>query len=300
MRDRALYASRDDVLPTAGAAPRSFFFGVRLVKRVLLILAGLIVLLVAVALIAPSFIDWNKYKKEIAEPIERATGRTLAMNGDLSLSVLPTPRVSAADVRLSTAGGDADFLTLRALDVQVALWPLLRGEIQVISVRLVEPEFFLEVAADGTANWQFDTGASAPADDRAPRPRSASNGSSSPTAPSTTPTRQPAVSNESKPSPQPSRRMIWCKDPMPRRGGSRSATKPSGSIFLSARRGRTPPCRCAPNSNSNGVGRSSRFKGASRLSRPTPRSMPNSRSTVATFAKPSASSPRWSTAMPPW
>jgi uncharacterized protein involved in outer membrane biogenesis len=135
------------------------------VKRVLLILAGLIVLLVAVALIAPSFIDWNKYKKEIAEPIERATGRTLAMNGDLSLSVLPTPRVSAADVRLSTAGGDADFLTLRALDVQVALWPLLRGEIQVISVRLVEPEFFLEVAADGTANWQFDTGASAPADE---------------------------------------------------------------------------------------------------------------------------------------
>ena len=134
-------------------------------KRVLLILAGVAVLLVVVALIAPSFIDWNQYKREIAEPIERATGRTLAVNGDLSLSVLPTPRVSAADVRLSTAGGDADFLTLRALDVQVALWPLLRGEIQVISVRLVEPEFFLEVAADGAANWQFDTGAPGPADE---------------------------------------------------------------------------------------------------------------------------------------
>ena len=134
-------------------------------KRVLLILVGLIVLVVAAALIAPSFIDWNQYKGEIAGPVERATGRTLVMSGDLSLSVLPTPRVSAADVRLSSAGGDDDFLTLRALDVQVALWPLLRGEIQVISVRLVEPEFFLAVAEDGTANWQFDTGSATPADE---------------------------------------------------------------------------------------------------------------------------------------
>ena len=127
-------------------------------KRVLLIVVGLFVLLAAVAVVAPSFIDWNQYKSEIAGPIERATGRKLAMNGDLSLSVLPTPRVSVADVRLSTPGGDADFLTLRALDVQIALWPLIRGEIQVISVRLVEPEFFLAVAPDGSNNWQFGTG----------------------------------------------------------------------------------------------------------------------------------------------
>lgn len=134
-------------------------------KRVLLILVGLIVLVVAAALVAPSFIDWNQYKGEIAGAVERATGRTLVMSGDLSLSVLPTPRVSAVGVRLSSAGGDDDFLTLRALDVQVALWPLLRGEIQVISVRLVEPEFFLAVAEDGTANWQFDTGPATPADE---------------------------------------------------------------------------------------------------------------------------------------
>ena len=133
-------------------------------KRVLLIFTGLLVLLVAVAVVAPSFIDWNQYKSEIAGPIERATGRKLTMNGDLSLSVLPTPRVSVADVHLSTPGGETDFLTLRALDVQVALWPLIRGEIQVISVRLVEPEFFLEVAADGSNNWQFGTGTTGSSD----------------------------------------------------------------------------------------------------------------------------------------
>jgi len=138
------------------------------VKRVLLIVVGIIVVAVAAAVIAPSFIDWNKYKSEIAGPIERATGRSLVMNGDLSLSVLPTPRVSASDVRLSTAGGDRDFLTLRSLEVQVALWPLLRGEIQVTSVRLVEPQVFLEVDADGTPNWQFNTGATASASEGTP------------------------------------------------------------------------------------------------------------------------------------
>ena len=96
-------------------------------KRVLLIGLGVAVLIVAAALIAPSFIDCNKYKSEIAGPIERATGRSLAMNGDLSLVILPTPRLSASDVRLSAAGGTQDFLTLRSLEVQVALWPLLRN-----------------------------------------------------------------------------------------------------------------------------------------------------------------------------
>ena len=83
--DKALWWSRDFGSPSG--------FGVLLVKRVLLIVAGLLVLLVAVAVVAPSFIDWNQYKSEIAGPIERATGRKLAMNGDLSLSVLPTPLV---------------------------------------------------------------------------------------------------------------------------------------------------------------------------------------------------------------
>ena len=133
-------------------------------KRLLVIVVGLIVLLVAVAFVAPSFVDWKRYKSEIAGPIERATGRKLLMSGDLSLSVLPTPRVSVADVRLSTPSGEADFLILRALEVQVALWPLIRGEIHITSVRLVEPEFFLEVRADGSNNWQFGTGVNASSD----------------------------------------------------------------------------------------------------------------------------------------
>ncbi len=125
-------------------------------KRLLVILVGLVIILVAAVLVAPSFIDWNQYKGEIAGPIEEATGRRLAMNGDLSLAVLPSPRVSAADVRLSGPSGGDDFVRLRSLEVQVAFWPLLRGEIQVVSVRLVEPEVFLEVAADGTPNWGFE------------------------------------------------------------------------------------------------------------------------------------------------
>ncbi len=122
-------------------------------KRILIVVVGLLVLAGVAALVGPSFVDWNRYKAEIAGPIEQATGRRLAMNGDLSLAVLPSPRVSAADVRLSDLEGKEDFVRLRSLEVEVALWPLLRGEIQVVSIRLVDPEVFLEVAADGSPNW---------------------------------------------------------------------------------------------------------------------------------------------------
>src|SRR3546814_9926837 len=54
--------------------------------------------------------------------------------------------------------------TLDALDVRVALMPLVRGEIQVESVALVRPTILLETLADGRANWQIAgaAGAAAP------------------------------------------------------------------------------------------------------------------------------------------
>ena len=126
-------------------------------KKALLGIVILLVVLIAAAVIGPSFVNWNEHKAEIVAAVHDATGRKLSIDGDISLGILPAPALSANDVRLANLPGASspDMLTLKALEVRIALAPLLSGKFQVTSVRLIEPRLVLEVLADGQANWQF-------------------------------------------------------------------------------------------------------------------------------------------------
>ncbi len=128
-------------------------------KRLLIGFAVLVAILIAGLVIGPSFFSWNDHKAEIIAAFHDATGLQLAINGDISLRIIPTPALSVRDIGLAGGGGTGapDILTLKALEVRVALAPLISGEIQVTSVRLIQPHLMLEVAAGGRANWQFET-----------------------------------------------------------------------------------------------------------------------------------------------
>ena len=135
----------------------SAYRGDIIVKKVLLGLAGLLVLLVVAALVVPGFIDWNAYKAEIAAQAKAATGRDVTIGGDIRMTVLPAPALLARDVRMANLAGasEADMVRLKSLEIRIALWPLLGGEVQVQTVKLVEPVIHLEVLADGRRNWDF-------------------------------------------------------------------------------------------------------------------------------------------------
>lgn len=124
-------------------------------KKVLIGIAVLLVVAVATVLVAPSFIDWNRYKDEITAWVESRTGRDLTVGGDLSLSILPSPTLRATEVAFANAPeGTAEHLVrMEALDVTVDLVPLLGGRIRVESVRLVRPVVVLETLPDGSGNW---------------------------------------------------------------------------------------------------------------------------------------------------
>ncbi len=126
-------------------------------RKALIAAAGIVVLVVAAVLIVPSFINWNAYKADIVALAEEATGRRLAIDGDINLRLLPSPALRVSNVRLANPQGaaDADLVSLASLEVQAAFWPLLRRELQVRSVRVREPRIALEVLADGTATWEF-------------------------------------------------------------------------------------------------------------------------------------------------
>jgi uncharacterized protein involved in outer membrane biogenesis len=127
------------------------------VRKILFGIVGVLVVLAAGALVAPSFIDWNAYKGQIAEAARDATGRTLVIDGDIGAALLPMPALSVANARLGNARGAKapDMVAFKSLSVRVAPWPLLKGEVQVQAVILVDPVIELERLADGSGNWEF-------------------------------------------------------------------------------------------------------------------------------------------------
>ncbi len=135
-------------------------------KKILIGLAVVVVLLLGVALIIPSFIDMNDYKGEISEQVHAATGRSLEIGGDIRLAVLPRLELELSDVSFGNAPGarTPEMATLSELDLELKLFPLLSGTIVIDSFVLVEPVINLEVDAEGSPNWVFDTGAPAEAE----------------------------------------------------------------------------------------------------------------------------------------
>ena len=144
-------------------------------KKVLWIVGGLIGLLIVVALAAPFFIDLNNYKAEIAAAAKKATGRDLAIDGDISLSILPTPGVTVSGIRFGNApgGSQPDMATLESAKVKVALMPMISGKVEVEEVVLDKPTFIFEKLKDGSGNWQIAPEAEAPEAGVTPAPSAA-------------------------------------------------------------------------------------------------------------------------------
>lgn len=113
-----------------------------------------VALLVGGLLVAPSFVDWGKYKAQGQAQIKSITGYDVQIDGDLSLAILPFPRVSASNVRVINPAVSSDPLaTFDGLSASIALAPLLKKSLQVSEVSLVQPSLDLRFDAQGKGNW---------------------------------------------------------------------------------------------------------------------------------------------------
>ncbi|MFT5485423.1 MAG: AsmA protein [Paracoccaceae bacterium] len=134
-------------------------------KKLLIVIGGLIVLVIAALLIAPMVIPVDTYKKEILAQVEKATGREARIDGDFGISLFPTVKFTAGKFSLANAkGGKADkMVSLEQLNVQVAVLPLIGGNVVIDSFVLDKPVINLEVDAQGRPNWVFTPAAGAAA-----------------------------------------------------------------------------------------------------------------------------------------
>lgn len=118
-------------------------------------LAGFIALVLVAALAGPTFVDWNQFRSEFEAQAKKITGRDVTIGGDISFVVLPAPHLTLNNVSVANvAGGEnPDFLRVGLVDVEVALAPLLSGEIRANSIKIARPQLHLEVSDQGNNNW---------------------------------------------------------------------------------------------------------------------------------------------------
>lgn len=120
-------------------------------------------------------IDVNEYRGLIAEAAYEATGRSLTISGPLELALSLSPHIVASDVAFGNVDGGArpQMATVKKIEADISLLALLRREVRIQRLALVEPDILLEVDAEGRGNWEFgpaygDDGGDAPTG--APRP----------------------------------------------------------------------------------------------------------------------------------
>jgi hypothetical protein len=126
-------------------------------KRVLVGAAGLVGVLIVALLTLPLLIDVDGYKPEIVAQVKQATGRDVAIDGPIRLSLLPTPSVELEGVKFFNLPGskNPDMVEVKSVTVRPSLVALLAGDIEVAGVTLVEPKIVLEINAEGKPNWEF-------------------------------------------------------------------------------------------------------------------------------------------------
>lgn len=133
-------------------------------RRSLIIAAAVLVGLLLVLVAVPMLVDVERFKPRILTAISDGVGRPVTMDGPLQLSLLPRPRLSAEGLAVADRPGfgDQPMVTVDRLDVEIALLPLLSGNLDIRRLVLRQPVIRLSQSASGDNNWTFgDRAASA-------------------------------------------------------------------------------------------------------------------------------------------
>jgi AsmA family protein len=131
-------------------------------KRHVLIWLGslttIFLIIVAAAVIFIATLDWNKAKPYMISAASKATGRELAIDGDLRVDFGWISRFRASEIKFQNAdwGQRPHMAEVGLVDVQLDLWQLLsKFRVVVPNVTISGANVILEKHTDGTANWEF-------------------------------------------------------------------------------------------------------------------------------------------------
>jgi uncharacterized protein involved in outer membrane biogenesis len=126
--------------------------------RASLIALGAVVLLLVIGYVALTrAFPPARLTAMLADEVQAATGREFRINGGLSFQLLPTIAVVAKDVALGNApwGSRKEMATVKQAAFEIAVAPLLHGQLHVLSVAVDGADVLVETDKQGRHNWVF-------------------------------------------------------------------------------------------------------------------------------------------------
>jgi hypothetical protein len=126
-------------------------------RKILFAVTLLLLVIAGVIAFALSRLDPNDHLDRVYAKVKESTGRQLKIDGKLGYSLSLQPTIAADGIRFQNApwGSRPDMLGAKRIEIQIALLPLLSGNVEVRGLTLIEPDLLLEISADGKKNWEF-------------------------------------------------------------------------------------------------------------------------------------------------
>ena len=132
----------------------------KVIKWFMIAVGFLAVVVIAMLLLLPVFMDMQKYKPYIEHRVSEAVGRPFTMGDKFKVSLFPWSGVSFSDLHLGNPPGfdEKDFASVKSFEIRVKLIPLLLSkfkDIQIDHIVLNEPRIALIKQKDGKTTWEF-------------------------------------------------------------------------------------------------------------------------------------------------
>ena len=130
----------------------------------------LIVVLIGVLYVIVTTYDFNKLKPRIIQAVRDATGRELTLAGDFKVRFGLSPSASVKGVGFQNAswGTRPEMARVKELEIQVALAPLIRGEVEFKRLIFKEPDILIETNPSGKSNLEFNPAEKPKAEEKKP------------------------------------------------------------------------------------------------------------------------------------
>ena len=132
----------------------------KVIKWFMIAVGFLTVVVIALLLLLPVFMDVQKYKPYIERRVSEAVGRPFTMGEKFKVSLFPWAGLSLSDLHLGNPPGfdEKDFVSLKSFEIRVKLLPLLFSkfkDIQINHIVLNEPRIALIKQKNGKTTWEW-------------------------------------------------------------------------------------------------------------------------------------------------
>jgi len=122
------------------------------------VLAGIVLISLLIIIFVVSTYNYNKFKPEISGIVKQYTGRKLTLAGDIKVKISLYPTLEINNVSFQNAPWSAypDMIHAKRVEVQLALIPLIKGQIDVKRLILIDPDVIMEIDKSGKTNLEFN------------------------------------------------------------------------------------------------------------------------------------------------